>query len=157
MDWYMSSFWEKGISILAGNLNSGHSYLITAVKKIPLHKKIYLTECLNIRLCNNFYLIKRIIPQNTFALAFSQLFFWWYRQCGVIVFWKHVLKSLNFNKNELWGVSSVPFPLRFPFQLHCELVNSLLALDATELVSQLLTQTAVEMITIHVISVLQKR
>ena len=31
------------------------------------------------------------------------------------------------------GVSSVPFPFRFPFQLHCELVSSLLALDATEL------------------------
>ena len=34
-------------------------------------------------------------------------------------------------------------------------ISSLLALDATELVSQLLT--AVEMINIHVISVLQKR
>ena len=54
-----------------------------------------------------------------------------------------------------WGVSSVPFPFRFPYQLHCELVSSLLALDATELVSQLLT--AVEMINIHVILVLQKR
>ena len=39
-----------------------------------------------------------------------------------------------------WGVSSVPFPFRFPFQFHCELVSSLLALDATELVSQPLTQ-----------------
>ena len=55
------------------------------------------------------------------------------------------------------GVSSVPFPFRFPFQLHCELVSSLLALDATELVSQPLTQMVVEMINIHVISVLQKR
>ena len=27
----MASFWEKAISILAGNLNSGRSYLITAV------------------------------------------------------------------------------------------------------------------------------
>ena len=56
-----------------------------------------------------------------------------------------------------WGVSSVPFPFRFPFQLHFELVSSLLALDATELVSQLLTQMVVEMINIHVISVQQKR
>ena len=39
-----------------------------------------------------------------------------------------------------WGVSSVPFPFRFPFQLHCELVSSLLAQDTTELVSQPLTQ-----------------
>ena len=31
----MASIWEKAISILAGNLNSGPSYLITAVKKIP--------------------------------------------------------------------------------------------------------------------------
>ena len=27
----MANIWEKGISILAGNLNSGCSYLITAV------------------------------------------------------------------------------------------------------------------------------
>ena len=27
----MTSIWEKAISILAGNLNSGRSYLITAV------------------------------------------------------------------------------------------------------------------------------
>ena len=51
----------------------------------------------------------------------------------------------------------MPFPFRFPFQLHRELVSSLLALDATELVSQPLTQTVVEMINIHVISVQQKR
>ena len=57
----------------------------------------------------------------------------------------------------LWGVSSVPFPFGFPFQLHCEIVSSLLALDATELVSQPLTQMVVEMINIHVISVQQKR
>ena len=55
------------------------------------------------------------------------------------------------------GVSSVPFPFRFPFQLHCELVSSLLALDATELAPQPLTQMVVEMIYIHVISVQQKR
>ena len=55
------------------------------------------------------------------------------------------------------GVSSVPFPFRFPFQSHCELVSSLIALDATELVSQPLTQMVVEMINIHVISVQQKR
>ena len=54
---------------------------------------------------------------------------------------------------EYWRVSSVPFP----FQLHYELVSSLLALDATELVSQPLTQMVVEMINIHVISVQQKR
>ena len=59
--------------------------------------------------------------------------------------------------NALGGVSSVPFPFRFPFQLHFELVSSLLALDATELVSQPLTQMVVEMINIHVISVQQKR
>ena len=61
------------------------------------------------------------------------------------------------NLQKLEGVSSVTFYFRFPFQLHCELVNSLLALDATELVSQPLTQTVVEMINIHVISVQQKR
>ena len=55
------------------------------------------------------------------------------------------------------GVSSVPFPFRFPFQLHFKLVSSLLALDATELVTQPLTQTVLEMINIHVISVQQKR
>ena len=55
-----------------------------------------------------------------------------------------------------WGVSSVPFPFRFPFQLHFELVSSLLALDATELVSQPLTQMVLEMINIHVISVQEK-
>ena len=55
------------------------------------------------------------------------------------------------------GVSSVSFPFRFTFQLHCELVSSLLALDATELVSQPLTQMVVEMINIHVISVQKKR
>ena len=81
-------------------------------------------------------------------------------------YWIHLLQ--NYDKN-VWytlmltlcknrgGVSSVPFPFWFPFQLHCELVSSLLALDATELVSQPLTQTAVEMINIYVISVLQKR
>ena len=58
---------------------------------------------------------------------------------------------------KLRGVSSVPFPFRFPFQLHYELVSSLLALDATELVTQPLTQMVVEMINIHVISVQQKR
>ena len=47
------------------------------------------------------------------------------------------------------GVSSVPFPFRFPFQLHCDIVSSLLALDATELVSEPLTQMVVEMINIH--------
>ena len=55
------------------------------------------------------------------------------------------------------GVSSVPFPFRFPFQLHFELVSSLLALDATELVSQPLTQMALEVISNHLISVQQKR
>ena len=55
------------------------------------------------------------------------------------------------------GVSSVPFPFRFPFQLHCELVSSLLALDPTEPVSRPLTQMVIEMINIHVISVQQKR
>ena len=63
-------------------------------------------------------------------------------------------RNLRFN---LRGVSSVPFPFRFPFQLHYKLVSSLLALDATELVTQPLTQTVVEMINIHVISVQQKR
>ena len=54
-------------------------------------------------------------------------------------------------------VSSVPFPYRFPFQIHCELVSSLLALDATEPVSQPLTQMAVELINIYLISVKQKK
>ena len=67
------------------------------------------------------------------------------------------LISFGTQTTELGGVSSVPFPFRFPFQLHCELVSSLLALDATELVSQPLTQMVVEMINIHVISVQQKR
>ena len=40
---------------------------------------------------------------------------------------------------------------------HFELVSSLLALDATEPVSQPVTQLAVEMINIHLISVQQKR
>ena len=69
----------------------------------------------------------------------------------------HPVSFLYFFFLRSWGVSSVPFPFRFPFQLHCELVSSLLALDATELVSQPLTQTVVEMINIHVISVQQKR
>ena len=56
-----------------------------------------------------------------------------------------------------WGVSSVPFPFGFPFRLHYELVSSLLALDASVLVPQPLTQAVVEMINIHVISVQQKR
>ena len=30
----MASIWEEGISNLAGNLNSGHSYLITTVHDI---------------------------------------------------------------------------------------------------------------------------
>ena len=38
-----------------------------------------------------------------------------------------------------------------------ELVSSLLALDATQSVSELVTQMAVEMINIHLISVQQKR
>ena len=33
----MATIWEKAISILAGNLNSGRSYLITAV---PCHLEI---------------------------------------------------------------------------------------------------------------------
>ena len=75
---------------------------------------------------------------------------------------KHILKVKELylvlqQKCLLRGVSSVPFPFRFPFQLHYELVSSLLALDATELVSQPLTQMVVEMINIHVISVQQKR
>ena len=38
----MAIIWEKAISILAGNLNSGHSYLITAVIR-GLH--IFSIEC----------------------------------------------------------------------------------------------------------------
>ena len=33
----MTSIWEKAISILAGNLKSGHSYLITAVSKADFY------------------------------------------------------------------------------------------------------------------------
>ena len=40
---------------------------------------------------------------------------------------------------------------------HSKLLSSLLALDATELVSQPLTQMVVQMINIHVISGQQKR
>ena len=67
------------------------------------------------------------------------------------------MANLIFDPHPPWGVSSVPFPFRFPFQLHCELVSSLLALDATELVSQQVTQMVVELINIDVISVKQKR
>ena len=34
----MTNIWEKAISILAGNLNSGHSYLITAVTYVMQDK-----------------------------------------------------------------------------------------------------------------------
>ena len=37
----MASIWEKAISILAGNLNSSCSYLITAVLK---NQNLYLKE-----------------------------------------------------------------------------------------------------------------
>jgi hypothetical protein len=40
---------------------------------------------------------------------------------------------------------------------HFELISSILDLDATEPVSQPVSQTAVEMISIHLISVQQKR
>ena len=45
----MASIWEKAISILAGNLNSGRSYLITAVH-LPtfsrdFHKNMYDVLC----------------------------------------------------------------------------------------------------------------
>ena len=60
---------------------------------------------------------------------------------------------INDVSSSQWGVSSVPFPFQFPFQLHCELVSSLLALDATELVSQPVTEMGVEMINIHLISI----
>ena len=33
----MANIWEKAISILAGNLNLGRSYLITTVVKIYVH------------------------------------------------------------------------------------------------------------------------
>ena len=42
-------------------------------------------------------------------------------------------------------------------QSHFELVSSIIALEATELVSEPITQMAVEMISNHLISVLQKR
>jgi hypothetical protein len=40
---------------------------------------------------------------------------------------------------------------------HFDLVSSILALEATEPVSELVTQTVVELINIHLISVQQKR
>ena len=40
---------------------------------------------------------------------------------------------------------------------HFDLVSSLLALEATEPVSELVTQIALELINIHLISVMQKR
>jgi hypothetical protein len=39
----MASIWEKASSILAGNLNSGCSYLITAVLDAPYINAIALT------------------------------------------------------------------------------------------------------------------
>ena len=40
----MAIIWEKVISILAGNLNSGRSYLITAVVEKQAKKKKWLHE-----------------------------------------------------------------------------------------------------------------
>ena len=40
----IASIWEKAISILAGNLNSGRSYLITAVQNKFLFSFIFLTD-----------------------------------------------------------------------------------------------------------------
>ena len=39
---------------------------------------------------------------------------------------KYLLRIVNLTLTfkKLWGVSSVPFPFWFPFQLHCELVSS---------------------------------
>ena len=42
--------------------------------------------------------------------------------------------------SSLGGVSSIPFPFRFPFQLHCELVSSLLALQGDKYVSERLSE-----------------
>ena len=44
-----------------------------------------------------------------------------------------------------------------PVYSHFDLVSSLLTLDATETLSQTVTQMAVELINIHLISVQQKR
>ena len=41
----MASIWEKAISILAGNLNSGLSYLITAVYALGKCYKKGLQSC----------------------------------------------------------------------------------------------------------------
>ena len=59
MAWFLSSnYWsslhhdlmscirEKDISILAGNLNSGHSYLIIAVRQIRLWQSDFSPKCL---------------------------------------------------------------------------------------------------------------
>ena len=68
------------------------------------------------------------------------------------------LEMVNNMHEFSWGGFICTFSLSISqFQLHCELVSSLLALDATELVFQPLTQMVVEMINIHVISVQQKR
>ena len=53
----MANNWEKAVSILVGNLNSGHSYLITAVLKGIKTSKTYVifwdsksTLCLGLHL-----------------------------------------------------------------------------------------------------------
>ena len=76
---------------------------------------------------------------------------------NILVTDSNLLKSLLV----VFGFGSQTFICGFSRQnicsVHCKLVSSLLALDATELVSQPLTQMVVEMINIHVISVQQKR
>ena len=57
----------------------------------------------------------------------------------------------------LWLVSSTFQIVQILAHSHFELVSSLPALDATEPVSQPVTQMAVELINIHLISVKQKR
>ena len=43
----MPCIWEKAISILAGNLNSGRTYLITAVIGFSFGKYHFAKTCLN--------------------------------------------------------------------------------------------------------------
>ena len=56
-----------------------------------------------------------------------------------------------------WVVSSTFYIVQILVHSHIDLLSSILALKATELVSELVTQMTVELINIYLISVQQKR
>ena len=62
----MVNIWEKAISILAGNLNSGLSYLITAVKSRSIFSKVILHPSFSIlQIKQNFWIYnKQVFEQN---------------------------------------------------------------------------------------------